>query len=376
MGFRPFFILATLAGIILPVLWAQIFNGVMAPPTHSFAAIRWHAHEMYFGFGLAVLGGFLLTATKNWVKVRGFYGRYLIFLVFAWLFERIGMFFGGNWPPILFVISNYMFLATLILMLLWTLIKNRKTDSYKDNILFILILPLFLISKYFMLSLDYFELGTSLSNGLFRIAFLIMLERTLTQFMKNTFQVQILRNFILDTSIKLFAFCLLLDKLLVPKISSAMILILTLLLCLRFIFWKPRWAFRRLDIGIMYLGYLALVLQLFLMFLSRIQHWHLVGSVITHVFTMGVMGLIIPAMMIRICNGHTGRKVNFDRRDKAVLKIMMLAFIFRVVAPQFFAAQYVVFIYAAALCWLAGFLLLAGRYIPILLEPRIDGKES
>jgi uncharacterized protein involved in response to NO len=30
---------------------------------------------MFFGFGWAVLGGFLLTASKNWVKIRGYHGR-------------------------------------------------------------------------------------------------------------------------------------------------------------------------------------------------------------------------------------------------------------------------------------------------------------
>ena len=35
---------------------------------------------------------------------------------------------------------------------------------------------------------------------------------------------------------------------------------------------------------------------------------------------LGVMGLIIPAMLIRIAKGHTGRKVVFDRGDKAGLR--------------------------------------------------------
>ena len=35
-----------------------------------------------------------------------------------------------------------------------------------------------------------------------------------------------------------------------------------LLLAGRFVYWKPQLAMRRLDIGIMYLGYLAIVAQL------------------------------------------------------------------------------------------------------------------
>jgi len=107
---------------------------------------------MFFGFGWAVLGGFLLTATKNWVKVRGYHGQALMFLASAWLFERIGMWFEGSWPHALFLLSNNLFLGSIVAMLVWTLVKNRATDAYRDNWLFLLVLPTFLIAKQLMLS--------------------------------------------------------------------------------------------------------------------------------------------------------------------------------------------------------------------------------
>jgi uncharacterized protein involved in response to NO len=102
VGFRLFFGLACLSGLSLPVLWTLLFTGAISAPPASFSIIQWHAHEMFFGFGWAVLGGFLLTATKNWVQVRGYHGKALMFLVAAWLFERVGMWFEGCWPPLLF----------------------------------------------------------------------------------------------------------------------------------------------------------------------------------------------------------------------------------------------------------------------------------
>lgn len=66
VGFRPFFSLACLSGMLLPITWALIFGGAAPAPDASFSAVQWHAHEMFFGFGWAVLGGFLLTFTKNW----------------------------------------------------------------------------------------------------------------------------------------------------------------------------------------------------------------------------------------------------------------------------------------------------------------------
>lgn len=375
VGFRPFFALACMSGLSFPLLWVLIFTGAVSSPPASFSPVQWHAHEMFFGFGWAVLGGFLLTATKNWVEVRGYHGKALMFLVAAWLFERAGMWFGGDWPPLLFRISNNLFLGSIVAMLLWTLIRHRKTDAYSDNYFFLLILPLFLLAKNLMLSLDDFRIGWSMANGLFRMAFLVMLERTLTPFMKSAFQVSILRNPTLDRTIKLLGLALVFESLMPRELASWIALLLALLLAGRFMFWKPQLAMRRLDLGIMYVGYMAIVCQLLMNFSDQIAQPQWAASVPLHVFTLGVMGLIIPAMLIRIANGHTGRKVAFDVGDKLALWIMMLAFVFRVIAPQIDPSGFTTWIMLAAACWFASFALLGVRYIPYLVRPRVDGKE-
>ena len=375
VGFRPFFSLACLSGLSLPVLWALVFTGTLPAPTTSYSSIQWHAHEMFFGFGWAVLGGFLLTSTKNWVNQRGYHGNALIFLVGAWLIERAGMWYEGALPPILFRISNNLFLVSIVVMIAWTLIRNHKDDSYRDNYLFLIILPLFIASKNLMLSADYFQIGWNMAIGLFRMAFLVMFERTLTQFMKGVFQVSILRDPRLDGPIKLLALSLVFVDLLPPWLGAAITLLLALLLIVRLFFWKPQLALRRLDIGIMYLGYLALVAQLLINVVSAFTDIAWVGTVSIHVFTFGVMGMVIPAMLIRISKGHTGRKVVFDGLDKWVLRIMILGFIARVIVPQFAPATYLHCIYLAAFCWFVCFSVLAWRYIPYLVQARVDGRE-
>jgi len=375
VGFRPFFALACLSGLGLPILWTLILAGELSGPRISFSLVQWHGHEMFFGFGWAVLGGFLLTSTKNWVGVRGYHGKALIFLSAAWLFERVGMWFEGAWPALLFRISNNLFLAAILAMLLWTLLRYRRTDSFRDNLVFILILPLFLVAKNLMLSAEDFPHGTGMTLGLFRMAFLVMLERTLTQFMKNAFQVAILRNAALDLGIKLLGGILIFVGWLPLELTVVASSLLALLLLGRLAFWKPQLAFRRLDIGIMYLGYLALSSQLLVDVLERVVHPGWIGSVSLHVFTFGVMGLIIPAMVIRISNGHTGRSVKFDGMDKAVLWIAVLAFVFRIIAPQFYPGGYSIWIPLAGGCWSVGFSILGWRYIPYLLAPRVDGRD-
>jgi len=375
VGFRPFFALACLSGLSLPLLWVLIFLGILPAPDAAFTPVQWHAHEMFFGFGWAVLGGFLLTSTKNWVQVRGYHGAPLIFLVAAWLFERIGMWFGGRWPAFLFQFSNTLFVAVIVAMIVWTLVRYRKDDSYRDNYFFLLILPAFLIAKQLMLSVEHFQAGIVMATGLFRVAFLVMLERTLTQFMKGIFQVDILRNAALDRTIKLLAVALVGAGLMPPLLAAWLALLLALLLAGRFMFWKPQLAMRRLDLGIMYLGYGAIVLQLLVEFLNQVASPAWIGSVSVHIFTLGVMGLIIPAMLIRIGKGHTGRKVVFETIDKVVLWIMIAAFVLRVVAPQLHPAGYALWLVLAACGWLAAFSILAWRLIPLLAQPRVDGKE-
>ena len=118
VGFRPFFLLACLAGMLLPPLWALIFAGVMAPPDSPVPPVQWHAHEMFYGFGWAMLAGFLLTASKNWVGIRGYHGAPLAYLAAAWLVDRTVMAFGGSWPGWLQAACSQLFIVAAAAMLM------------------------------------------------------------------------------------------------------------------------------------------------------------------------------------------------------------------------------------------------------------------
>jgi uncharacterized protein involved in response to NO len=375
VGFRPLFALACLAGLSLPLWWALIFTGAVQPaPTFVQSPLQWHAHEMFYGFGWAALGGFLLTATKNWIGVRGWHGGALVFLAAAWVLDRIAMSFGANWPPALFWLANGLFQISIVGMLMHTLLQQKVRGGASDNYFFWIALPLFLPAKFLIVQGDYYLIGWSMSLALFRIAFLLMLERTQVQFMRHAFQVDILRDARLDLAIKWLAVALVGVELLPAPLAGLLEFVLAALLLWRFAFWHPRQALSRLDVGIMYLGYLMIVAQLVVSGIGRFADLPWVGTVSVHLFTVGVMGLILPAMIVRISKGHTGRNVMFDPADKAVLWIMIAGFAARVVAPQFHPAGYFMYLHLAATCWLVGFAILLWRYLPFLLAPRADGK--
>ena len=64
LGFRPFYLLASLFSAVSVLLWAAQYSGWL--PSSYLQGPLWHGHEMLFGYTLAVIAGFLLTAVRAW----------------------------------------------------------------------------------------------------------------------------------------------------------------------------------------------------------------------------------------------------------------------------------------------------------------------
>ena len=378
-GFRPFFIAAAFAGLLLPLLWISFLHDLLPAPAlaflPAFSVVQWHAHEMFFGFGAATLFGFLLTASKNWVGIRGYHGSPLLTLALLWCLERLTLLFGGNVPAALFWLLNLSFIALAVAMVLHTLLTYRHQDSYRrDNIFFLVALPLLLPAKVLLLIPETFASGVLMTQGVFRLAFLLMLERTLSTFMKTGLQLEFRPTPRGDRSIKLLALLLCLSPWLDLRLCTAMELALAALMFWRLGGWHVWRGMQRLDIGIMYVGYLALLGQLLLAALDHLALWQATGTLATHVFTLGAMGCIVPAMFIRIGNGHTGRKVMFGGYEKSILWLMLFALGTRTLCTQLFPAAYGLWLDLTATGWAAAFGLWLFRFAPQLAQARIDGK--
>src|SRR5438128_1472873 len=89
-GFRPFFLLAGVWAAIAVPLW-------LAAYAHGYAvggalpAMVWHAHEMIYGYAIAAVTGFVLTAVPNWTGRLPLRGAPLAALVALWLAGRLAM---------------------------------------------------------------------------------------------------------------------------------------------------------------------------------------------------------------------------------------------------------------------------------------------
>jgi len=87
LGFRPFYFLASVFAALSIPLWALQFSGVLG---HTYlGGPLWHAHEMLFGFTLAVIVGFLFTAGRNWSNQPTPTGWKLAALAMLWVAGRV-----------------------------------------------------------------------------------------------------------------------------------------------------------------------------------------------------------------------------------------------------------------------------------------------
>ena len=87
LGFRPFYLLASLYAALSVPLWVLQFSGLL--PQGYLKGPVWHAHEMLFGFALAVIVGFLFTAGRNWTGQPTPTGATLAALAGLWVAARV-----------------------------------------------------------------------------------------------------------------------------------------------------------------------------------------------------------------------------------------------------------------------------------------------
>ena len=112
-GFRPMFLAAASWAIIALVLWLGMFFGIVQLPTR-FDPMSWHVHEMLFGFVMAAVAGFLLTAIPNWTGRLPVRGTRLAVLAGLWLLGRLACLISANMPAWLAIIADLAFPTALL----------------------------------------------------------------------------------------------------------------------------------------------------------------------------------------------------------------------------------------------------------------------
>src|SRR5690554_596221 len=127
-GFRPFFLAAAIFAVCSVPWWAAIFAQGLEVAT-GWSALSWHGHEMIFGFAMAVIAGFLLTAVQNWTKGVTARGGWLMALVGLWVGGRIAM--SGLFEPGIFgAIVDLAFVPALAVAIGRPIVATKNRRNY------------------------------------------------------------------------------------------------------------------------------------------------------------------------------------------------------------------------------------------------------
>jgi uncharacterized protein involved in response to NO len=124
-GFRPFFLGAGVWALAAMTLWIAELQGYVALPT-AFDPIAWHVHEMLFGFVVAAIAGFLLTAVPNWTGRMPLQGLPLALLVVVSLAGRLAVFGSEVTGAGTAAVLDLAFLALLLGVVLREILAGRN----------------------------------------------------------------------------------------------------------------------------------------------------------------------------------------------------------------------------------------------------------
>lgn len=378
LGFRPFFLAGALFSVAAVALWLWLYRSGAVLPMRVLPPISWHAHEMIYGYTLAVVAGFLLTAVSNWTGVRTLNGAPLIGLALVWLAARLMPLFGDA-ALIPMAVLDLSFLTALSAAVLHPILKARQWPQigvWSKLALLLVSNALFYLGLFGLL-----ENGVQwgIYSGLYLIVSLIllMLRRVLPFFIERGVDEKITltnRAWVDVSSLVLtLAFWVVEVFLVLPRTSALLAVLLFLLHGLRMIDWHTPGIWRKPLLWVLYLGYGWVTAGFALIALARfgaLNPWLAV-----HAFAYGGIGMVTLGMMARVALGHTGRNVFEPPAVVTPMFLLLLAgALARVVAPLLAPQIYLVWMETAQLLWIVAFALFTIVYAPFLVLPRIDGR--
>lgn len=371
LAFRPFFLGACLLAALAIPLWLLALGGMTSSWQPTGGWLAWHRHELLFGFGLAIIAGFLLTAVQTWTGRPGLSGAPLAALAALWLAARVGWLLAVPWP--LLALLELSFPLAVAGVMGWTLWQVRQTRNYP----IVLVLVLLAVAD----GLSLYDPGLqrqSVLTGLWLVAAMMGLigGRVIPFFtQRGVGRVDAVKpwpwldHLLLGGSI-LIALAYASGLALLPQLwLGVLFAALGLGHCVRLLRWHDRGVWRVPLLWSLHLAYAWLALACLGMAL-----WHfgapLNPSLAVHALTIGAMGGLILAMIARVSLGHTGRPLQPPRGMTVAFVLLNLACACRVLLVLVWP---VAALWLAGLCWSLGLALYLWRYGPMLWQARVDG---
>ncbi|TVT51427.1 MAG: NnrS family protein [Sedimenticola thiotaurini] len=375
LGFRPFFLSAAYSALFLILIWLGAWSGAYALPTY-YGSIGWHSHEMLFGYAVAIIAGFLLTAVRNWTGVTPPTGRPLGLLFLLWLAGRIAPFFESVIPGAAIAIVDLAFLPAVAMGIQPALWQGQQ----KANRIFV---PLLLVMALANLYVHLQSLGfaTTAVQGtdamLYLVAFLITLlgGRVIPFFTEAVIPGHQSKH---DNKVEMATVILLsglvLSQFIYPVawVTGTLALAIAISQLLRVTGWYSHQIWRIPILWVLFTGMIWLIIGFALIGLASFGITAV--NLAKHAITVGGIGVLTYGMMARVALGHTGRAIESSRLINGCFILLNLAAITRVFGPQLLPQQYTMWVHLSGGLWILSFLLFSIIYTPMLIKPRVDGK--
>ena len=375
LGFRPFYLGAATFGALAIPFWLALFLGQVEVDL-AVAPLLWHAHEMLFGFAVAVIVGFLLTAGKAWTGQATPRGAFLGALASLWLAARIAAVTG---PYALYAALDLLLLPVVTAVLVDVLVRAR---SHRNLPLAGILLLLSLANLSFHLAVIG-AIATPPMHALHAaLALIVMIECVITGRVIPAFTNNVTpglklaaRPALERATLAVTALALLAWVVAVPAGLTAIFVGLGAAGHLR-----PQGAWRawltrgRPILWILHAAYLWLPVGFALLALA--QFGWISASAGVHALAVGTTAGLIIGMVTRTARGHTGRPLQASKAEVLAYLLVLAAAVLRVVLPLLAPQWFVQSLVAAALAWSAAFAIYLVIYTPWLVTTRLDGKDG
>ncbi len=364
LAFRPFYLLASAFAAVSVLLWGLQFSGYL--PFAYLQGPLWHAHEMLFGFVLAVLAGFLLTAGQNWSGQPTPKGVYLAALAGLWVAGRVLVLLPWGW---LAAVVNVAFPLAVATALAVPLYRARNQRNY-----FFVGLLVLLACAQLVVHLN--ALGTlripnwagiALGLNVMLVVLSVMAGRVIPMFTNNAIpKAKAVRHpWVEKLALALVLLITIADGLQISGAWFALMAVLAMLAHLaRLWLWQPWKTLKTPLVWVLHLAYAWV--PLYLLFRAMAAMDWVSASVAYHALTTGAIGGMIIGMMTRTAMGHTGRKLFAGKTEVACYLLVAFAAAVRVFVPLFNPALVGDAVFVSAVLWSSGFALYAFRYWRIL----------
>ncbi|MEO8057252.1 MAG: NnrS family protein [Burkholderiales bacterium] len=375
LGFRPFYIAAAGFAVLAVPLWLALFLGWLSLDLHV-ATLLWHAHEMLFGFAVAVIVGFLLTAGKAWTGLATPRGAFLGALVALWLAARIAAIVG---PYALYAALDLVLLPVVAVVLIGVLVRARNHRNLALPVILLLLSLANLCFHLAALGVIAVEPMRALHAALALVVMIecVMAGRVLPAFTNSVTPGLNLRPQprLEQATLALTAVALLSWVVAAPAgfIAGAFGLAAAAHLRRQWS-WRPGVTRSRPILWILHAAYVWLPIGFALLALAQIG-WVSVSAGV-HALAIGATGGLIIGMITRTARGHTGRPLQASKAEVWAYALVMAAALLRVLLPILAPQWFVQALLAAALAWSAAFAIYLVIYTPWLMSTRVDGKDG